>query len=75
MDPEETKPSDPPTPSTTEISESLKLFVGQVPRLFTEQDLIPLFQQFGQVQQLSVLRDRITGTSKGMCTVPQHSLV
>lgn len=45
--------------------DNLKLFVGQVPRAFTEHELLPLFQQFGHIQHLSILRDRLTGVSKG----------
>lgn len=55
----------PAGPST----ESLKLFIGQVPRHFSEEDLFPLFLQFGPVRELSVLRDRITGASKGCAFV------
>ncbi len=48
-----------------ELSE-FKLFVGQVPRSFTEAELFPIFQAFGEIVELAILRDRgISGTSKG----------
>lgn len=46
-------------------SRSFKLFIGQVPRAYTEADLRPHVEEFGEVVTLSVLRDRYTGSSKG----------
>ncbi|XP_045768664.1 CUGBP Elav-like family member 1 isoform X8 [Maniola jurtina] len=47
----------------------IKMFVGQVPRSMDENDLRLMFEEFGRVHQINVLRDKITGTSKGCCFV------
>jgi RNA recognition motif-containing protein len=43
----------------------MRLYVGGLPYQTTEQDLIDLFDQFGQVIQATVITDRETGRSKG----------
>ncbi len=43
----------------------MRLYVGGLPYQTTEQDLLDLFEQFGQVSQASVITDRGTGRSKG----------
>ena len=41
------------------------MFVGQVPRTMDENELRVMFEEFGPVYQINVLRDKITGQSKG----------
>ena len=43
-----------------------KLFVGQIPKSMVEDQLMPLFQQYGTIMELSVIRDKMTGAHKGM---------
>jgi RNA recognition motif-containing protein len=43
----------------------MRLYVGGLPYQTTEQDLIDLFGQIGQVAQATVITDRDTGRSKG----------
>jgi len=43
----------------------MRLYVGGLPYQTTEQDLIALFEQIGQVTEASVITDRETGRSKG----------
>ncbi|XP_053397178.1 CUGBP Elav-like family member 2 isoform X7 [Mercenaria mercenaria] len=50
-------------------SDAIKMFVGQVPRSMDENDLTKMFEQYGPVYQLNVLRDKVSGQSKGCCFV------
>lgn len=43
----------------------MRLYVGGIPYQTTEQDLIELFQQVGDVTTATVIVDRATGRSKG----------
>lgn len=38
--------------------DAIKMFVGQVPRSWCEKDLRELFEQYGAVYEINVLRDR-----------------
>lgn len=43
----------------------IKMFVGQIPKSMDERQLRNLFEEFGRVQSINVLRDKLTGISKG----------
>ena len=43
----------------------MRLYVGGLPYHTTEHELIELFEQIGQVTEVSVITDRDTGRSKG----------
>eukprot|EP01097_Dermamoeba_algensis_P005550 TRINITY_DN3525_c0_g6_i1.p1 TRINITY_DN3525_c0_g6~~TRINITY_DN3525_c0_g6_i1.p1 ORF type:complete len:389 (-),score=87.77 TRINITY_DN3525_c0_g6_i1:107-1273(-) len=42
-----------------------KLFVGQIPKTFTEEELRPYFSPYGNIVEIAILRDKATGTSRG----------
>ena len=46
-------------------ADAIKMFVGQVPRSMDEDDLRKMFEEFGPIYQLNVLRDKVSGMSKG----------
>ena len=54
-------------------SDAIKMFCGQIPRNMHESELRDMFEQFGPVFQLNVLRDKQTGESKGCCFVTFYS--
>nr|BAK03068.1 predicted protein [Hordeum vulgare subsp. vulgare] len=53
--------------------DAIKMFCGQIPRNMHEAELRDMFEQFGPVFQLNVLRDKQTGESKGCCFVTFYS--
>ena len=53
------------TTKTEPDPDAIKMFVGQVPRSMDENDLRKMFEDFGPIYQLNVLRDKVSGQSKG----------
>lgn len=47
--------------------ESVKLFVGQVPKHMTEVELITMFKEFSLVDEVNIIKDKTTRTSRGCC--------
>ena len=50
-------------------ADSIKMFVGQIPRDWSETECRNLFLEFGEIYSLNVLRDKTTGSSRGCCFV------
>ena len=52
-------------PRDDDDSETLKLFIGQLPYSCDEKKLHSVFSEFGEIHDLVILKDRNTGASKG----------
>ncbi|TKY52563.1 RNA-binding protein BRN1 [Spatholobus suberectus] len=49
--------------------ESVKLFVGQVPKRMTEDEVLAMFKEFALVDEVNIIRDKLTRSSRGCCFV------
>ncbi|KAJ8898673.1 hypothetical protein K2173_004707 [Erythroxylum novogranatense] len=49
--------------------ESVKLFVGQVPKHMTEAQLLAMFKEFALVDEVNIIKDKTTRASRGCCFV------
>lgn len=45
--------------------ESVKLFVGQVPKHMTEAQLLAMFKEFALVDEVNIIKDKTTRASRG----------
>eukprot|EP00522_Entomoneis_paludosa_P002528 CAMPEP_0172468190 /NCGR_PEP_ID=MMETSP1065-20121228/60848_1 /TAXON_ID=265537 /ORGANISM="Amphiprora paludosa, Strain CCMP125" /LENGTH=592 /DNA_ID=CAMNT_0013225543 /DNA_START=53 /DNA_END=1831 /DNA_ORIENTATION=- len=52
-----------------EEEEPLKLFVGQVPKQMSEEDIFPTFDTFGPLKDVAIIRDKHTGLHRGCAFV------
>lgn len=61
----------------TDFNEPVKLFVGQVPKSMEEADLTLAFQDYGEIKEILIIRDRHTGQHRGCAFVtfydPAHA--
>jgi hypothetical protein len=53
----------------------IKMFVGQVPRSMDEAQLRQMFEEYGRVHTINVLRDKSTGISKGKCCQRERGMM
>ncbi|MBN3303740.1 CEL1A protein, partial [Amia calva] len=55
--------------------DAIKMFVGQIPRSWTEKELRELFEPYGAVYEINILRDRSQNPpqSKGCCFVTYYT--
>ena len=51
--------------SSKEEEDSVKLFVGQVPKHMTEDQLLAMFQEFALVDEVNIIKDKTTRASRG----------
>ncbi|XP_054159078.1 CUGBP Elav-like family member 2 isoform X2 [Oppia nitens] len=54
-------------------SDSMKMFVGQIPRDWTETDCHRLLEPFGDIYGINLLKDKRTNKSKGCCFVTYYT--
>ncbi len=55
--------------------EMVKLFVGQVPRCWEDGELRDVMEAYGPIQELTILKDRTDGTSKGVIIMHHASSI
>ncbi|XP_069962309.1 uncharacterized protein [Bactrocera oleae] len=53
--------------------DNIKMFVGQIPKSWEEARLRNMFEQYGRVHTLNVLRDKVTSVSRGCCFVTYYT--
>ncbi|KII70679.1 CUGBP Elav-like family member 4 [Thelohanellus kitauei] len=51
--------------SCSYLSSPRRLFVGQLPRSFTDADLRKLFSDYGEILEANIITDKLSGISKG----------
>lgn len=51
----------------------MNIYVGQLPYRMTERDLRVMFEEFGELESVRIVSDRITGRSKGFGFVEMSS--
>jgi len=54
--------------------EVVKLFVGQIPKTLEEDGVREVFQEFGEIIEIVILRDRRSGIHQGCCFVKYGSV-
>ncbi|PWA81821.1 RNA-binding protein-defense related 1 [Artemisia annua] len=54
---------------TNKTDECVKLFVGQVPKHMSESQLIAMFKEFALVDEVNIIKDKATRSSRGCCFV------
>jgi len=47
--------------------DSVKLFVGQLPKQMSEQQLVEVFSEAGTVYEINIIKDKLTKQSRGCC--------
>jgi len=59
--------------ATMREPEGIKLFIGQVPREYTESDIRSLFEPYGDIHSFNLLEDKATGQHKGCAFLTFYS--
>lgn len=52
-----------------QYKDSAWIFVGGLPYDLTEGDIISVFSQYGEIVNINLVRDKITGKQKGFCFI------
>eukprot|EP00983_Pelagomonas_calceolata_P104545 1159040-Pelagomonas_calceolata.AAC.10 len=51
------------------FQDAIKLFIGNIPKQCTEEQLLPFFETIGKVVELVIVRDKVSHESKGSAFV------
>ncbi|MCK5534560.1 RNA-binding protein [bacterium] len=51
----------------------MDIYIGNLPKEITEEDLQKTFEPFGEVEIISIIKDKLTGKSKGFGFVEMSS--
>ena len=43
----------------------IKLFVGQIPKTWEEEEVREILEPYGSIRELTILKDKMSGTHKG----------
>ncbi|XP_042517662.1 RNA-binding protein BRN1 isoform X2 [Macadamia integrifolia] len=57
------------SPQSSGDGESVKLFVGQVPKNMSESQLLAMFKEVAIVDEVNIIKDKTTRASRGCCFV------
>jgi cold-inducible RNA-binding protein len=47
------------------LGENMKLFIGNLPKAYTEDDLLALLAEYGKASNIKIIKDRETGMPRG----------
>lgn len=61
-------------PPGTDMKDS-NLYITNLPKDVTEQDVDKLFREFGEIVQRTVLKDKVTGLPRGVAFVRWETLL
>ncbi|XP_024517005.1 RNA-binding protein BRN1-like [Selaginella moellendorffii] len=53
--------------------DAVKLFVGQIPKHLTQEELLPIFEEAGAVFDINIIKDKSTKQSRGCCFLTYSS--
>ncbi|GBG88219.1 hypothetical protein CBR_g46786 [Chara braunii] len=59
----------------TKSHDAVKLFVGQIPKMLTEEQLRPIFGEAGNVYEINIIKDKTSKMSRGCCFLTYMSRV
>lgn len=60
--------------SKSSSEESVKLFVGQVPKHMNEAELLAMFKEFALVDEVNIIKDKATRASRGISSLFNSNL-
>jgi RNA recognition motif-containing protein len=62
----------PAVPEKAELKMSVKIYVGNLSRSTTQDQLSTLFAQAGAIETVELIKDRVTGESKGFAFITMN---